>query len=74
MPSIGGASGRRCRGFVAAEDSDSPDPAAVIAAFRLQVPVTAYAAVGGAWSNRVYRLDAGKRRYALKELRNPWAD
>lgn len=59
---------------MAAEDSDSPDPAAVIAAFRLQVPVTAYAAVGGAWSNRVYRLDAGKRRYALKELRNPWAD
>src|SRR5258707_7297559 len=66
--------GAEVQGVVAAEDSDSPSPAAVSAAFRLPVPVTAYAAVGGAWSNRAYRLDAGKRRYALKELRNPWAD
>lgn len=59
---------------VVAEDSDSPDAAGAIAAFGLQDPVTAWAAVGGAWSNRVYRLDAGERRFAVKELRNPWAD
>lgn len=58
---------------VVAEDCDSPDPAAVIAAFGLQDALTAWAAVGGAWSNRVYRLDAGERRLAVKELRNPWA-
>jgi hypothetical protein len=58
---------------VVAEDCDSPDPAAVIAAFELQEAPTAWAAVGGAWSNRVYRLDAGECRLAVKELRNPWA-
>jgi Ser/Thr protein kinase RdoA (MazF antagonist) len=55
-------------------DRDAPDPAAVIAAFGLHGPVTDWTAVGGAWSNRVYRLDAGGRRFAVKEMRNPWAD
>lgn len=54
--------------------TDSPDPAAVIEAFGLTGPVTGWEPVGGAWSNRVYRLDAGGRRYAVKEMRNPWAE
>ena len=57
-----------------ATDSDEPDPAAVIAAFGLAGPVTGWSPVGGAWSNRVFRLDAAGRRYAVKEMRNPWAD
>ena len=55
-------------------DGDSPDPAAVLAAFGLEGPVTDWAAVGGAWSNRVFRLTAAGRRFAVKEMRNPWAD
>jgi hypothetical protein len=47
---------------------------AVIEAFGLPGPVTGWEPVGGAWSNRVYRLDAGGRRYAVKEMRNPWGD
>jgi hypothetical protein len=31
-------------------------------------------AVGGAWSNRVYRIDGGGHSFAVKEMRNPWAD
>jgi len=54
--------------------TDSPDPAAVIEAFGLDGPVTGWEPVGGAWSNRVYRLDAGGRRYAVKEMRNPWGE
>jgi hypothetical protein len=54
--------------------TDAPDPAAVIEAFGLLGPVTGWEPVGGAWSNRVYRLDAGGRRYTVKELRNPWAE
>ena len=54
--------------------TDAPDPQAVIEAFGLEGPVDGWEPVGGAWSNRVYRLDAGGRRYAVKELRNPWAD
>lgn len=57
-----------------APDRDEPDPAAVAAAFGLAGPVTGWAPVGGAWSNRVFRLEAGGRRYAVKEMRNPWAD
>jgi hypothetical protein len=53
---------------------DAPDPVAIIAAFGLEGPVTGWEPVGGAWSNRVYRLDAGGRRYAVKELRNPWGE
>jgi Ser/Thr protein kinase RdoA (MazF antagonist) len=55
-------------------DSDAPDPFAVVSAFGLPGPVTAWSAVGGAWSNRVYQLGAGGRRFAVKEMRNPWAD
>jgi hypothetical protein len=54
--------------------TDSPDPAAVVEAFGLPGPATGWEPVGGAWSNRVYRLDAGGRRYAVKEMRNPWAE
>jgi hypothetical protein len=32
------------------DDGDEPDPSAVLAAFRLEGPVTAWAAVGGAWT------------------------
>jgi Ser/Thr protein kinase RdoA (MazF antagonist) len=49
-----------------------PDPQAVAAAFGLAGPVTGWAPVGGAWSNRVYRLEAGGQAYAVKEMRNPW--
>ena len=60
--------------------TSAPDPAAVIEAFGLPGPVTGWEPVGGAWSNRVYRLDTdgppetGGRRYAVKEMRNPWAE
>jgi len=59
--------------MAAPEKNDDPDPVAVIAAFGLQDAATVWAPVGGAWSNRVYRLDAGYRRYAVKEMRNSWA-
>jgi hypothetical protein len=59
---------------VIVQDGDSPDPSAVVAAFGLEGPVTEWAAVGGAWSNRVFRLTAAGRRFAVKEMRNPWAD
>lgn len=36
--------------------------------------MTGWTPVGGAWSNRVFRLEAAGRRYAVKEMRNPWAD
>jgi len=55
-------------------DGDEPDPAAVVAAFGLPGPATGWDPVGGAWSNRVFRLEAAGRRYAVKEMRNPWAD
>ena len=58
----------------AGRSADEPDPAAVAAAFGLASPVTEWAPVGLAWSNRVYRLDAGGRAYAVKEMRNPWGD
>jgi Ser/Thr protein kinase RdoA (MazF antagonist) len=56
------------------QDGDSPEPSAVLAAFGLEGPVTEWAEVGGAWSNRVFRLTAAGRRFAVKEMRNPWAD
>jgi aminoglycoside phosphotransferase (APT) family kinase protein len=55
-------------------DGDEPDPAAVVAAFGLPGPATGWNPVGGAWSNRVFRLEAAGRRYAVKEMRNPWSD
>ena len=57
-----------------ATDCGEPDPAAVMAAFGLPGPVAGWSPVGGAWSNRVFRLEAAGRRYAVKEMRNPWAD
>jgi Ser/Thr protein kinase RdoA (MazF antagonist) len=30
--------------------------------------------IAGAWSNSVFRLEVGCDAYAVKELRNPWAD
>jgi aminoglycoside phosphotransferase (APT) family kinase protein len=57
-----------------APDGDEPDPTAVLAAFGLDGPATSWTSVGRAWSNRVYRLEAGGHRYAVKEMRNPWAD
>lgn len=55
-------------------DGDALDPAAVLAAFGLPGPVTAWDVVSRAWSNRVYRLTAGGHRFAVKEMRNPWSD
>jgi len=53
---------------------DAPEPDSVLAAFGLGGSVTAVTVVGGAWSNRVYRLDTGAGSFAVKEMRNPWAD
>ena len=57
---------------LAANDDDAPDPESVAAAFGLPVPVTAWATVDGAWSNKVFRLETGGRAFAVKEMRNPW--
>ena len=57
-----------------APDGDEPDPAAVLAAFGLAGPAAGWAPAGGAWSNRVFQLEAGGRRYAVKEMRNPWME
>jgi Ser/Thr protein kinase RdoA (MazF antagonist) len=51
-----------------------PVPAAVLAAFGIRGRVLSVTAVGGAWSNQVYRLEATTGTFALKELRNPWQD
>lgn len=50
----------------------APDPRAVAQAFRLTGAVGELKVVGGAWSNRVYRLAVGRQEYAVKEMRNPW--
>jgi aminoglycoside phosphotransferase (APT) family kinase protein len=44
----------------------------VLAAFGLGGPATSMTEVGGAWSNRVFRLEAGGDVFAVKEMRNPW--
>lgn len=46
----------------------------VAAAFRLPGRVLRLEPVGGAWSNRVFRLVTDRGSYALKELRNPRED
>jgi Ser/Thr protein kinase RdoA (MazF antagonist) len=51
-----------------------PDAASVMAAFGLNGQYVEMAPVGGAWSNRVFRLSTGSARYAVKQLRNPWAE
>src|SRR4051794_33134233 len=53
-------------------DDAAPDPLVVAEAFRLPGPVGELVPVGGAWSNRVYRLDVGQASFAVKEMRNPW--
>lgn len=50
----------------------APDARAVAEAFRLPGSVGHLVPVGGAWSNRVYRLDVGGASFAVKEMRNPW--
>ncbi|HVB42420.1 MAG TPA: aminoglycoside phosphotransferase family protein [Streptosporangiaceae bacterium] len=55
-------------------DNDAPGPDQVLAAFGIEGTATAMTPVRGAWSNRVYRVDAGKHSFAVKEMRNPWAD
>lgn len=49
-----------------------PDPLAVADTFGLIGDVGELNSVGGAWSNRVYRLAVGELEYAVKEMRNPW--
>lgn len=51
---------------------DVLDPAAVLAAFGLDGPATSMTEVGGAWSNQVFRLEAGGGVFAVKRMRNPW--
>jgi Phosphotransferase enzyme family len=51
---------------------DAPDARAVLAAYGLPGSPIRMTAVAGAWSNRVYRLEASGGVYAVKELRNPW--
>jgi hypothetical protein len=48
------------------------DPAAVLTAFGLHGPVTSLTEVGGGWSNRVFRLEAGSGVFAVKQICNPW--
>lgn len=62
---------RRMIGTAGREDI-ALDAEGVIAAFGLAGPVTGWAQVGGAWSNRVYRLEAGAGVFAVKEMVNPW--
>jgi Ser/Thr protein kinase RdoA (MazF antagonist) len=62
----------QARGVTATNELDGLDPAEVLCAFGLGGPATGMTAVGGAWSNRVFRLEAGGGVFALKEMRNPW--
>lgn len=50
------------------------DPAAVLDAFGIHGRAVELAEVGGAWSNRVYRLTTQQSRFAVKEILNPWGD
>lgn len=50
----------------------APAPESVVTAFALAGQATAWTAVGGAWSNKVFRLETGGRTFAVKEMRNPW--
>jgi Ser/Thr protein kinase RdoA (MazF antagonist) len=51
-----------------------PDPAAILAAFAISGQVRGVAPVDGAWSNQVYRLTTTAGVFAVKLLRNPWAN
>ena len=46
----------------------------MLAAFGIDGRVLTMAPVHGAWSNRVYRLEATTGTFAVKEMRNPWRD
>jgi Ser/Thr protein kinase RdoA (MazF antagonist) len=51
-----------------------PEPAAVLAAFKLPGRVVDMVEVIGAWSNRVYRLTTDTNRYAVKQMLSSWGD
>ena len=53
---------------------DWPSGRAVAALFELGEPSGPMATVAGAWSNRVFRLRTEAGTFAVKEMRNPWAD
>ena len=53
---------------------DWPSGRAVAALFELGDPIGPMATVPGAWSNRVFRLRTEAGSFAVKEMRNPWAD
>ena len=46
----------------------------ILGLFGLPGAVVSMTTVGGAWSNRVYRLETTEAAFAVKELCNPWAD
>lgn len=50
----------------------TPDPAAVLAAFGRTGDVVALDPVAGAWSNRVWRLEATTGVLAVKQFRDAW--
>jgi aminoglycoside phosphotransferase (APT) family kinase protein len=49
-----------------------PEPRAVVSAFGLPGSVAEWREVGGAWSNRVFRLATSEGVFAVKQMRNPW--
>ena len=52
----------------------TPAAQEILDLFGLPGSVVSMTAVGGAWSNRVYRLETTRSAFAVKELCNPWAD
>ncbi len=58
--------------MTATNDLEGLNPAAVLAAFGLDGPATSMTEVGGAWSNRVFRLEADGDVFAVKQMCNPW--
>ena len=52
----------------------TPDPRAVVDVFALPGRPLVLREVEGSWSNRVYRLRTTEGDYAVKELRNRWAE
>jgi Ser/Thr protein kinase RdoA (MazF antagonist) len=54
--------------------TEAPDPSGVLRAFTLPGRPLDMTPVAGAWSNRMFLLRTDRGNYAVKELRNPWAD
>jgi Ser/Thr protein kinase RdoA (MazF antagonist) len=52
----------------------TPAAPEILDLFGLPGAVVSMTTVGGAWSNRVYRLETTEAAFAVKELCNPWAD